>query len=76
MNSTLGYKKSDMQAAMAMMDIHVAKLKKALSLENYSDACSALRAIEDECINASRISAGLSLNPHLQTNRFPQRSHS
>jgi len=67
----LGYKKADLQASINLMNIHLAKLNKAIDGddENYPEACSAIRAIQDECANASRVAATLSLSAHLHSNQ-------
>jgi hypothetical protein len=67
--TSLGYKKEDLSAAMNLMNIHLAKLSKAVESESYPDACSALRAIQDECNNASRVAGNLSLRSHLDNQR-------
>lgn len=56
----LGYTKDDLIAAKKRLDIHNSKLTKAIESENFAEACSAIRAIEDECEHASRIAATLS----------------
>lgn len=59
------YQKQDLSAAMNLMNIHMAKLTKAVESNSYPEACSALRAIQDECNNASKVAATLSLSSHL-----------
>lgn len=63
------YQKQDLQSAMNLMNIHMAKLSKAVEKNSYPDACSALRAIQEECINASQMAITLSLNSHLNDQR-------
>lgn len=63
------YQKQDLSAAMNLMNIHMAKLSKAVESNSYPEACSALRAIQDECNNASKVSATLSLSSHLNEQR-------
>lgn len=63
------YQKQDLSAAMNLMSIHMAKLSKAVDSSNYPDACSALRAMQDECVNASRVAGTLSLSAHLNNNQ-------
>lgn len=58
--TAVGYKHEDMLAAFNLLNIHTLKLGKALDVNNYAEACRAIRAIEDECANASRIAAVLS----------------
>lgn len=65
----LGFKHSDLVAAKKLLDIHMAKLEKAIVVENYAEACSALRATQDECNNAISVAASLSLGAHLQHQR-------
>lgn len=43
----LGFKHSDLVAAKKLLDIHMAKLEKAIVVENYAEACSALRATQE-----------------------------
>lgn len=63
------YQKQDLQSAMNLMNIHMAKLTKAVEKNSYPDACSALRAMQDECTNASKVAVKLSLNSHLNDQR-------
>ncbi|OZY84849.1 hypothetical protein CBP51_16950 [Cellvibrio mixtus] len=63
------YQKQDLSAAMNLMNIHMAKLTKAVESNSYPEACSALRAIQDECNNASKVAATLSLSSHLNDQR-------
>lgn len=63
------YQKQDLSAAMNLISIHMAKLSKAVESESYPDACSALRAIQDECNNASKVAGNLSLRSHLDNQR-------
>lgn len=65
----LGFKHSDLVAAKKLLDIHMAKLEKAIVVENYAEACSALRATQEECTNAISVAASLSLGAHLQHQR-------
>lgn len=51
------------------MNAHMEKLNKALKKESYSDACSALRSLENECAHASEVAVTLSLNSHLTDQR-------
>ena len=62
----LGYQKVDLVAAQHLLTIHTAKLTKAIEVENFAEACTAIRAIEDECANASRIAATLSYKANSQ----------
>jgi hypothetical protein len=59
------YQQQDLQAAMNLINIHMAKLTKAVETNRYPEACSALRAMQDECTNASKVAATLSLSSHL-----------
>lgn len=71
----LGYTKADLVAAQNLLNIHNAKLKKAVDSENFAEACSAIRAIEDECEHASRIAATLSFKSReLAVNQAPRMS--
>lgn len=63
------YQKQDLSAAMNLMNIHMAKLTKAVEANRYPEACSALRALQDECNNASKVAATLSLSSHLNDQR-------
>lgn len=63
------HQKQDLSAAMNLMNIHMAKLTKAVESNSYPEACSALRAIQDECNNASKVAATLSLSSHLNDQR-------
>ena len=61
----LGYQHKDLEASKNLMDIHLAKMQKAMDSANYPEACSAIRAMVDECNNASRVAMTLSLSSHL-----------
>lgn len=61
----LGFKHSDLVAAKKLLEIHMTKLEKAVQFNSYPDACSALRAMQEECSNASKVAVALSLNSHL-----------
>lgn len=62
MNTTVNsYQKSDLVAIQKVLAIHNAKLVKAIDSDNFAEACSAIRAIENECLHASRIAGALSL---------------
>lgn len=63
------YQQQDLSAAMNLMQIHMAKLTKAVETNRYPEACSALRAIQDEVTNASKVAATLSLSSHLNDQR-------
>lgn len=63
------YQKQDLSAAMNLMNIHMAKLTKAVEENHYPEACSALRAMQDECNNASKVAATLSLSSRLNVQR-------
>lgn len=65
----LGYQHADLVAAKKLIDIHIAKLDKAIVLENYAEACSALRAVQDNCNHALQVSARLSLHSHLHNDQ-------
>ena len=56
-----GYSKSDLVAAHKLLTIHIAKLSKSIDADNFAEACSAIRAVRDECDHASRIAMTLSL---------------
>lgn len=53
-------KKADIDAAIAVMEKRLAVLKKNSEQVEWPTVCADLRAIENECINASRIAAALS----------------
>jgi|GEM_PF-1322960 len=74
MDTHSGYKKADLQAAQQMLHTHIAKLYQAIEDNQYPNACSAIRAIEDECKNASRIAMVLSYNSrnNYQPPRIPR----
>lgn len=63
------YQQKDLSAAMNLMQIHMAKLTKAVETNRYPEACSALRAMQDEVNNASKVAATLSLSSHLNDQR-------
>jgi hypothetical protein len=65
----LGYLKADLVAAQHLLAIHTAKLTKAVESDNFAEACTAIRAIEDECANASRIAATLSFKARESNNQ-------
>lgn len=66
---TQRYQKNDLQSAMKLINIHMTRLSKAVESNSYPAACSALRAMQDECKNASKVAATLSLNSHLNDKR-------
>lgn len=53
-------KKSDMVAAEKVMRDRLDVMHKNIQNEDWPAACADLRAIESECINASRMAAALS----------------
>lgn len=61
------YQKQDLQSAMNLINIHMAKLSKAMEINCYPEVCSALRAMQEECTNASKVAVTLSLSSHLET---------
>lgn len=63
------YQKQDLQSAMNLINTHIAKLSKAMETNSYPDACSALRAMQEECTNASKVAVTLSLSSHLNDQR-------
>lgn len=63
------YQQQDLSAAMNLMNIHMAKLTKAVDENHYPEACSALRAMQDEINNATKVAAALSLSSHLNNQR-------
>ena len=63
------YQQQDLQAAMSLINIHMAKLTKAVESNRYPEACSALRAMQDECNNATKVAGALSLSSHLKEQR-------
>lgn len=63
------YQKHDLQSAMKLINIHMTKLNSAIESNNYPEACSALRAMQDECSNANKMAATLSLSSHLNSLR-------
>lgn len=63
------YQKHDLQSAMKLINIRMTKLNSAIESNNYPEACSALRAMQDECSNASKMAATLSLSSHLNSLR-------
>lgn len=69
MAAQLGYKKADLEASANLLNIHTAKLNKALENGNYAEACSSIRAMQDECINAGRVASSLSTGSHLNDQR-------
>lgn len=69
MATQLGYKKADLEASANLLNIHVAKLQKALEKNNFAEACSSIRAMQDECSNASRVAGTLSTSAYLNDQR-------
>lgn len=65
----LGYKQNDLVATTQLVQEYNEKLKEAIQLENYAEACSTLRAIQDECNYALRVAACLSLESHLHNDQ-------
>lgn len=58
--NTTAYKPADAYAALKMIEVHKAKLHKAMTAKNWADACAALRALEADCAHAGRVTAALS----------------
>lgn len=54
------HKKTDMTAAEKVMRVRLDVLHKHIQNEDWPAVCADLRAIENECINASRMAAALS----------------
>lgn len=65
----MGYSKKDLCASRDMLQVHFARLNKAIASNNYALCCAAVRAIQDECTNASRVAATLSLSDNLNNRR-------
>jgi hypothetical protein len=61
--------KKNLDSARHLLQVHFAKLNKAIDSANYSECCAALRAIEDEAQNALTIATKLSLDSHLVNRR-------
>lgn len=51
--------KLDLFAAIKMIELHKAKLHKAMASENYNDCSSALRALSEECAHAATLADNL-----------------
>jgi hypothetical protein len=66
---SIGYTYSDLVAAKNLLNLHMAKLQKAVDANDYPTVCSALRAMQDECENGGRIAAQLSLRNHLDRSK-------
>jgi hypothetical protein len=58
--TAVGYQKLDIEQAHRMFTLHLAKMAKSISTENYAETCTAVRAIQDECDNALRVAGVLS----------------
>jgi len=54
-----GYSKNDIESAEKMLRLHLEKLSKHITCNEWPLACSVLRAIEGECTHANRIAASL-----------------
>jgi hypothetical protein len=65
------HKKSDLQAAEKVMRARLDVLQMHIGNEDWAAACADLRAVESECINASRMAATLSF--HAEKNRWAAR---
>ncbi len=60
------HKKTDMQAAEKVMRARLEVMHKHIASEDWAAVCADLRAIENECINASRMAAALSFQSEKQ----------
>lgn len=60
------HKKTDMQAAEKVMRARLDAMHKHIVGEDWAAVCADLRAIESECINASRMAAALSFHAEKQ----------
>jgi hypothetical protein len=62
-----GYKPEDLVAAENIIDIQLAKLKKATKKNDWPSACAAIRALQGEIDHASSIAGALTLSAHLES---------
>lgn len=64
----------DLEASQNMLQLQMAKLNKAITAQAWPEACASLRALRDECDNATQIAGSLGLSAHIDAKRFPVRS--
>ena len=60
------YSKKDIDIRVGRIQAKLVQLEKFAQQQNWPQACSTIRAIEDECRHTSRVAGALSLNQHLQ----------
>lgn len=59
------FKPRDMEAAENMLQLHQAKLRKAIQEERWPDCSAALRALTDEAMHAQKIAGELAMQSEM-----------